>query len=324
MNIDRAEGHKFVLALLDSEPHRLGANFAQMLYQQTRGNPLFTIEILRGMQERGDLMHDHEGYWIEGQTLDWEMLPARIEAVIAERIGRLAQPLRAALRVASVEGETFTAEAVACVLATSERDLLGRLSRELDKRHHLIRAHTIQRKGDQLLSRYRFRHIQIQKYLYSNLDEVERVYLHEQLGTTLEALYDVQERALGADTTNITPQLARHFQETQNWDKAIFYLRQAGERALHLSAFQAAIIHLTKGLDLLMEQPETPQRDEKELEFQLSLGMTLKGMQGVGTPVVENVYIRARDLIKQTGMTSQYDLTFVYFTRLLITRPKKR
>ena len=56
-----------------------------------------------------------DGLWVEGPTLDWETLPARVEAVIAERIGRLAQPLQSALRVASVEGETFTAEVVAQV-----------------------------------------------------------------------------------------------------------------------------------------------------------------------------------------------------------------
>jgi predicted ATPase len=44
----------------------------------------------------------------------------RVEAVIAERIGRLDQPLRAALRVANVEGELFTAEVVARVRATDE------------------------------------------------------------------------------------------------------------------------------------------------------------------------------------------------------------
>jgi predicted ATPase len=86
-----------------------------MLYRQTHGHPLFTIELLRGLQEQGDLVQDPEGRWVEGPALDWETLPARVEAVIAERIGRLAEPLQAALRVASVEGEVFTAEVVARV-----------------------------------------------------------------------------------------------------------------------------------------------------------------------------------------------------------------
>ncbi|MGD9316396.1 MAG: BTAD domain-containing putative transcriptional regulator, partial [Anaerolineae bacterium] len=135
VNLRKAEGREFVEALLDSEPNRLGAAFREMLYRQTRGHPLFTIELLRGLQEQGDLVQDPEGCWIVGAALDWQTLPARVEAVIAERIGRLAEPLRAELRVASVEGETFTAEVVARVQAASEGEVVGRLSHDLDRRH---------------------------------------------------------------------------------------------------------------------------------------------------------------------------------------------
>ena len=91
----------------------LDSDFGQTLYRQTRGHPLFTVELLRGMQERGDLIRDAEGRWMQGPTLNWEILPARVEAVIAERIERLPRPLKQILRIASVEGEVFTAEVVA-------------------------------------------------------------------------------------------------------------------------------------------------------------------------------------------------------------------
>lgn len=51
------------------------------------------------MQERGDLVRDAQGRRVEGPALDWEMLPAQVEAVIAERIGRLPQHLRELLAV---------------------------------------------------------------------------------------------------------------------------------------------------------------------------------------------------------------------------------
>ena len=119
--------------------------FRDILYRQTRGHPLFTTELLQGLQERGDLVRDAEGRWIEGPALDWETLPARVEAVVAERIARLAQPLQAALRVASVEGEVFTAEVIAHVLDSAEGETLGQLSRVLDRRHRLIRTQSILR-----------------------------------------------------------------------------------------------------------------------------------------------------------------------------------
>ncbi len=193
VDVDQAERREFMEALLDDEPNRLGPSFRQMLYLQTRGHPLFTIELLRGMQERGDLVLDEKGRWEEGPALDWETMPARVEAVVAERIGRLDRSLRAELRVASVEGEVFTAEVVARVAGSGEQETLGRLSGELDRRHRLVRAQSIQRIDGQRLSRYRFRHILFQKYLYGSLDEVERVYLHEQVGTALEGLYGAHE-----------------------------------------------------------------------------------------------------------------------------------
>jgi adenylate cyclase len=115
---DEREGRSFVDALLDTEPNRLGEDFRRALFEHTGGHPLFTVEVLRAMQERGDLVPDAEGRWVEGPSLDWERLPARVEAMIAERIGRLDEELRDVLAVASVEGEWFTAQVVAQVQDT--------------------------------------------------------------------------------------------------------------------------------------------------------------------------------------------------------------
>jgi DNA-binding SARP family transcriptional activator len=243
VDLDRAEGRDFVAAFLDSEPNRLVTEFRDMLYGKTRGHPLFTIELLRGLQDRGELLRDPQGCWVEGPSLDWETLPARVEAVIAERIGRLGQPLRDALRIACVEGEDFTAEVVARVLSTGEQEMVQRLSAELDRRHHLVRAQALELVGAQRVSRFRFRHSLFQRYLYDHLTPAERAYLHEDVGNVLEELY-------GDRASDIAVQLARHFQEANTPDKAIHYLHQAGERAVQQSAYQEGIAHLSRGLAL--------------------------------------------------------------------------
>jgi DNA-binding SARP family transcriptional activator/predicted ATPase len=299
VDVDQAESREFMEAFLDSEPNLLGMSFRKMLYGQTRGQPLFTIELLRGMQERGDLVQDHNGLWIEGQTLDWETMPARVEAVVAERIGRLDKHLRAALRVASVEGEVFTAEVVARVQGSDERETLGHFSRELDRRHRLIHAQSILRMDGQLLSSYRFQHILYQRYLYSNLDEVERVHLHEQVGTALEVLYGDQEQS-----SAVALQLARHFREARVADKAIEYLRQAGERAVQLSAYKEGIAHLTKGLALLMTLPDSSGRAQQELALQLALSKAWIGPNTYGSKM-KTTLTRARELCQQLGKTHQ-------------------
>jgi predicted ATPase len=254
-------------------------------------------------------------------------LAGRVEAVIAERIGRLPQPLQGLLWVASVEGEAFTAEVVARVRATGERETLGCLSDELDRRHRLVRAQSIQRmdpalrvpseveggwaKDSQLLSRYRLRHILFQKYLYSSLDEVERVHLHELVGTALEALYGARQQA--ADFAAIAPiavQFALHFQKARNPEKAIHYLHRAGDRAVQLSAHQVAIAHLTRSLELLTALPDSAseqhrvERAEQELGLQLSLGTAWLGTS-TPAPEMEHAYSRARELGQQLGKMPQ-------------------
>jgi predicted ATPase len=306
LNLDQAGRRGFVEALLDNEPNRLGRSFRDMLHRQTGGHALFTIELLRGLQEQGALVKDSEGRWVEGSVLNWQTLPARVEAVIAQRIGRLPEPLQAALRVASVEGEVFTTEVVARVRAADEGELVARFSRELDRRHQLVHARGFQRIDSRRLSHYRFRHILFQKYLYSNLDEVERAYLHEAVGTALEALYEAQME----ETAAIAPQLARHFEEAGLPHRAIPYLCLAGKRAVQLSAYEEGIAHLTKGLALLTALPAPDSEDQRlqyarqELALQLALGMAWVGRRAYG-PHGERAYNRARELSQQLGETSQ-------------------
>ena len=135
---EAAESLSFVESYLDTEPNKLGEPFRTALFKHTGGHPLFTIELLRDLQRRGALVKDEQGQWIEGQDLDWSVLPARVEGVIEERIARLDEQLRETLTVASVVGVNFNAQVIGWVLNISERELVRQLSRELDKKHRLI------------------------------------------------------------------------------------------------------------------------------------------------------------------------------------------
>ena len=89
VDLAKVEGRRFVDAFIETEPNQLGMEFHQALFRHTSGHPLFVVELLRGLQERGDLIKDERGQWIVGKALDWKILPPRVEAVIAESIGRL-------------------------------------------------------------------------------------------------------------------------------------------------------------------------------------------------------------------------------------------
>jgi adenylate cyclase len=298
VQLGRAEDRHFVDAYLDSQPNHLGTAFRETLFRHTKGHPLFTIELLRGMQEQAMLVSDHQGCWVEGPQLNWESLPARVDAVIEERMGRLSEKLRDILTLASVEGEEFAAEAVAAVQKSDTEELVHLLSSELDRHHHLVSARGIKRVGQQRLSLYQFQHILFQRYLYNSLDEVERSHLHERVGTTLESLY-------GEQTEEIAIRLARHFQEAGIATKAIDYLFLAGKRATRVSANHEAIAHFRKALELLPTTPETPERAQQELTLQLALVPPLQATKGFAAPELERAAVRARELCQLLGGTLQ-------------------
>jgi predicted ATPase len=295
-----ADGRHFVEAYLDTLPNQLGPTFREALFARTGGHALFTVELVREMQERGDVRKDEAGQWIEGPTIDWDTLPAKVEGVIEKRIQRLEQALRGILAIASVEGETFTAEVVARVQQVQERALVQRLSQELDKRHRLVVAHMLAWVGRQRLSLYRFRHQLFQQYVYHSLTEIERAYLHEAVGSVLEALY-------GEQSEQVAVQLARHFEQAGLTEKALTYLLQAAKRAARLSAYQEVIGQVTKGLALLERLPDTPERAQTELELQIVLGTALLATKGYAAAEVEQTYNRAWQLCQQVyaGETAQ-------------------
>ncbi|MCB0193098.1 MAG: AAA family ATPase [Anaerolineae bacterium] len=308
-----AEEQQFVEAYVDTQPNRLGRMFREALFRQTKGQALFTVELLREMQERGDLRQDAAGYWVEGAAIDWAKLPVRVEGVIEQRISRLTADQQAILTVASVEGETFTAEAVARIQQLNERDLVQQLSRELDKQHRLVTAQALDRVGQQRLSFYRFRHHLFQHYLYQNLDELERAYLHEAVGLALETLY-------GEQTEPVAVQLARHFEQAGLTEQAVDYLRQSGYKALRQSANVEAINHLTRGLELLKTLPATAKRAHKELELLLALAIPLRASKGFSASELEETYSRALAICRQLGETPELAQVLVGLARIYAVR----
>jgi tetratricopeptide (TPR) repeat protein len=267
IDLDACNGREVVTALLDTRPHELAPDFGERLFRHTEGHPLFTVELLREMEERGDLVRDAEGRWTEGTGLRWDRLPPRVEATIAEGIGRLPDDCRTLLAAASVEGQEFTSEVVARALGTNERMTLQCLSSDLAERHRLVAAVGLRRLGKGRLSRYRFRHHLFQKYLYDHLDAVRRADLHEAIGSALEEVYEETPEELDA----LAPRLAWHFEAAGLADRAARYHLQAGQRAAFLAAHEDAISHLTRGLALLEPLPDTPERASLKLDLLVAL-----------------------------------------------------
>lgn len=238
IDLDRADGRAFLDALLDSRPNRLGPEFRAALWRQTGGQPLFTIELLREMQQRHEVTEDAAGRWVSEPGVRWDALPGRISGALAERVERLDASSRALLRVASIEGETFTAEVAARVLGEDPATVAAATAR-LDRDQRLVAATGVTRTATGVLSRFRFRHSLIQRYVYENLGESERVYLHESVAEAIEALF-------GNETDPLA--VALHYERARLPARAARFQRLAGDRAANSGALSQAIGHYQQAL----------------------------------------------------------------------------
>jgi DNA-binding SARP family transcriptional activator/Tfp pilus assembly protein PilF len=241
--VEKTDGRKFVDAFIDSEPNHLSEAFRAALYQRTEGHPLFTVELLRDLRERGDLFIDEQGSMREVEHLDWDCLPARVEAVIEERIERLDPESQEILTIASVEGEAFTAQIVAEVQKMPERLSLGKISQELGKHHRLVSEEGEILTGQKRLSRYRFGHVLFQDYLYNRIGLGERILLHGEVAIALEKFYSGQ-------LDEMAVQIAHHFLKAEDYENSLHYFNLAAERAARIYANDEAINHFSLSLDL--------------------------------------------------------------------------
>lgn len=313
IDLDRVNEQAFVSDFLAQDPllqpNQLDKAFCAALARRTGGNPLFTIELLRSLQARGEIRRSAEGCWVSSPTLDWDHLPERVEAAIAGRIARLPSQWLDWLSTASVEGESFSIEVLARVHGVDEKTLLQDLSGPLGLSragHHLLQAEGVQwipGEGQRAasLSRYRFRHILFQTYLYRQLDAVERSRRHAAVGAALEGLYAGQPDNIGRYATD----LARHFEAGGLPEKAARYHLQAGKQAIYLASAQVAVGHYRRGLELLAPLPHSPGRDRLEISLYLALGAPFLSASGWGGTERQQAIQQALDLLRHLNLGSK-------------------
>jgi DNA-binding SARP family transcriptional activator/predicted ATPase len=290
------EKEAFVNALLDTRSLRFSSDFSQQLARHTGGHPLFVVELLNDLQLQEHLGHYSKGHWTEPPDLDWDSLPARIEAVVEIRLARLDGQAYQVLKAASVVGETFTVAVITHTLGWDEL-LVQQIVNSLMNDHILLTETGIYRLHDQWLSEYRFRHPLIQGYVYKSLGQVERVHLHEKVGLALEALYyHVLEKP-----NDLVPQLAHHFYEARSSLTACDYLLETGNRAVQMGAHAEAIQQFRKGLDLLQLLPVTPERNQKEISLSLAMFSPLQALRGYADPELIRLNSRVSELCEEAS-----------------------
>ncbi len=258
-----------------------------LVLDRSQGNPFFIEEVVRSLIDAG-VVYRENGSWRAREEIDSIRVPQSVQSVILGRVDRLDENLKQVLQAASVIGRVFRRQVLAC--ATQQQAELEDALWELQDRALVYQERTIPEEE------YSFKHVLTQETVYHNILQGRREAIHGRVAEAIEVLYQ-------DSLEEYCEQLAYHYEEGGDAEKAIEYLHKAGSKAMRSSANEAAIAHLTRGLELLKTLPETPERIQRELDLQIALGVPITATRGYTAPEAESVYSRAREICRQVGET---------------------
>ncbi|GAB4443048.1 MAG: AAA family ATPase [Anaerolineae bacterium] len=215
--------------------------FAQALFTETGGQPLYLVETIKALLEQKVLIPYHTAEGV--QRLQWRtlagettghfplprLIPTSVREAILDRLSRLTPPATAMLTAAAVLGQAATFRQLSEMSGIEEMAGVDALE-ELVAKRLLLDPH-------QAGQAYLIAHDKIREVIYGETSAARRQVLHRRAVTALQ----------GGDPAR----LAYHALAAGMDEQAFFYSLAAGDAALHLFAAGDAITHYETARRLL-------------------------------------------------------------------------
>ncbi len=207
---------------------------AEKLTYESRGNPLFIVESLRMLYERGSFIQEDNQWRLAVDELG---IPTKIKDIILRRLAILNYAQRRVLDAASVIGEKFDVELLSTVLGLDNLEVLETLN---------VIAHSTSLVSVEE-NCYRFDHARSRETLYDELSPPLKRGYHGRIAERLES-------AKGA--TMPLSDLAYHYDRAGNKEKSLKYALAAAKDELARFSNSQAIKHFEYALQNMPEGPE--------------------------------------------------------------------
>jgi tetratricopeptide (TPR) repeat protein len=270
---------------------------ADLVHLNTDGNPLFVQEVIRAMLERGDLYQDN-GCWT-ARNLEEIRVPEGVRSTISERLLRLSPQTQAVLYEASVVGQSFAFEALQRI---SQR-------REEEVERALEEAAAVGLVSEVGEDKYAFNHALTQQAFYDDLPARRRRRLHLAVAEALDSLPDSLRNQRAGD-------IARHFIESGDTERALPHALQAGDQAQQVFAYSEAERYYRMALELGSATWSSPVGAERigesplPIEGLAKLGGVLNILQEYDEALAvleraSELYRQRGDLDRQAGVIAQ-------------------
>ena len=211
---------------------------SEKIISTANGNPLFIEEIVRGIEERRlSADKDRLGNYPE-MFADFQ-IPDTVQSIAKARIDLLPVGLKEILYQASVLGRDIEIKILQKITNLEDKVLLETM-KKLQKHEFIEEVEA----APQLQRYFAFTHSLIQEIAYNSLLFKTRRSLHTKIGAAMEEMYLSKIDAK-------VEELAYHFKNSDDKEKAVFYLNKAGDKAQFLYAFKNAINYYLDSIKIL-------------------------------------------------------------------------
>lgn len=234
-NLSEEESRSFIEQLINTK--KIPQIVQKVVLRKSEGNPYFIEELIRMLINEGVLVKQGEIYTVSSQ-IDENRIPDSLQGLLTARIDRLPEDARLTLRIASVIGRHFPEKVIKHVMKehAPKVDLFEQLNIL-----EAIRMINVAEVKPALT--YKFHHILLHDAAYRSIVEADRVDLHRTVGVALEELYPDQSDRLAS-------QLAHHFIQAGDHEKALHYLDMAGHVSMDAYATAEAEAHFSQAVQL--------------------------------------------------------------------------
>jgi class 3 adenylate cyclase/predicted ATPase len=252
------------------------------------GVPLFLEEVTRTVLESGQL-RERDGRLELATEIAKLDVPVTLRASLMARLDRHPGAKEVA-QIGSVIGHSFDARLLGELGILEPHAVAAGVDR-------LVAAGLALRDGIGDSATYNFRHALVHDLAYESVPRARRRSVHC-------AIAEALERA--PDGRHVAPELlAHHWTRGGRPEKAVPYWHRAGQNSLEYYANVEAIGHLTRGIALLDELPDSTERMQRLLDMQIALGAPLIATKGYAAPEVRDCFDRALDVCRRVGATPE-------------------
>ena len=223
----------------------------EQIISKADGVPLFAEELTKAVLEFG-LLRD-AGRFVSTGLPPSPAVPTTLLGSLTARLDRLG-PSKEVAQIGAVIGREFSYRLLAAVAQISDASLQSAID-------HLVTCGLISVRGQAPDASYIFKHALEQEAAYATMVRSKRQQLHGRIADALMAGFP--------ETIETQPELmGHHLAQAGLTEKAIEYLRRAGERAIEHSANAEASGHNTRALELLPSLSEYSARKHASPELE--------------------------------------------------------